>query len=57
MAQVMAHLLTGSPAPLEYIEYVLCRTWHCPPSVMRAQSLDDVTNTLRILSAENRAQD
>jgi hypothetical protein len=55
-ALVMAHLLTGTPAPYEYIEHVMCRTWHCPPSVMRAESIDDVYDTLRILNAESRAQ-
>jgi len=50
----MAHRLTGSPAPLEYVELILCRTWHCPPSVMREQAIDDVYNTMQMLNAEAR---
>lgn len=52
----MAHLLTGSPAPLEYVELILCREWHCPPDVVRRQSIEDVHNTLRMLTAESKAR-
>lgn len=53
----MAHLLTGEPAPWEYIELVLCRdVWHCPPSVLREQQMDDVLDALAVLNAEARAR-
>jgi len=30
--RTLAHLWTSSPAPLEYIELILCRdVYHCPP--------------------------
>ena len=30
--RTLAHLWTQSPAPLEYIELILCRdVYHCPP--------------------------
>lgn len=55
MARVMAHLLAGSPAPLEYVELILCREWRCTPAEVRRQPLEDVYNTLTMLAAEGKA--
>jgi len=50
---VLAHLWTGAPAPLEYIELILCRdVYHCTPSELEKQYADVVNAHLVCLAAE-----
>lgn len=51
----MAHLWTQSPAPLEYIELILCRdVYHCPPSMLPPWHICQETLMMMQVEAEVR---
>ena len=52
----MAHLWVQSPAPVEYVEMILCREFGWLPSEMRQQSVDDIHNFLAMMNAETTVQ-
>ena len=45
--------MTGGPAPVEWIEYVLCRyVFRCRPSELRAEAAEDIQAILVCMSME-----
>lgn len=48
----MTHLWTGAPAPVEYIEYLLCCKFHKLPSEVRREPLPNVLQVLECMSIE-----
>ena len=41
---------------MKYVINVLSEKWHCPPSVVRAQSAQDLVDALVMMSAEGEVQ-
>ena len=53
----MAHLWTGATAPVEYIEFILCRdVYHCTPSQLRQERTTDLLMHIHILSVESEVK-
>lgn len=47
----------SGPPPPEYLEYVLCReVYHCLPSQLRAEPLENVLPHLIAMSVESRVR-
>ena len=54
--RLTAHLVANAPAPMEYIELLLCREFHCLPSALRKEQAGDMLRTLTMLQQESRAR-
>lgn len=50
------HLWAAAPAPIEYVEMQLCREFHCLPSTLRAEPVDNVETLLVLMSAEAKVR-
>jgi len=55
--QVLAHLLTDAPAPVEYLELVLCRDiYHCTPPELGEVDMQTINAHLACLDGEAQAR-
>lgn len=53
MQGVMAHLITGKPAPWEYMILYLCRdVFHCTPSQLAREDMGLINRLLVCIQAE-----
>ena len=51
----MAHLWAGAPAPVEYLQLVLCRdVYHCPPSML--PDWVTIRRALAMMEAESKVR-
>jgi hypothetical protein len=51
------HLWTKGPAPLEYIELVLCREFGCRPSELRQERAVDLFRVLDMMNVEAKVRE
>jgi len=52
----MAHLVASAPAPLEYVEMLLCREFGVLPSVLRQENAGDIMRMLNMMTQEGKAR-
>lgn len=52
----MAHLVANAPAPLEYVEMLLCREFGVLPSVLRQERASDIMRFLNMMTQEGKAR-